>query len=102
MGLFAGFFDKKTNINIKQANSLKVVPPKKAGVKCSWFFRPTISITATIKNVMPDIKKNKVQKLGVSKPVLPVYCSTAGGMAIMMINNRKKRMEEVTFIDERG
>lgn len=73
MGLFEGFFDKKTKINIKQANNLKVVPPKNAGVKCSWFFRPTISITATTKNVIPDIKQKTVQKFGVNKPVFPVY-----------------------------
>ena len=71
MALLGSFFDKKVNINIKQANILKVVPPKKAGVRYSWSLLAVTSITANMSNVMPDIKPKTIQKPGASKPYFP-------------------------------
>ena len=88
----------KTNMNIKQANNLMVVPAKKAAVKYSWFFIFATSIAVTSNRVKIEIKINVVQKLLASKPVLPVYWSRAGGMAIMIIKNRKDKIELVIFI----
>ena len=90
----------KTKINIKHASNLMVVPPKKAAVKYSWFFCLTASMPVTKIKVRAVIKINTVQKLLTNKLVLPLYCSNAGGIAIMMINSKKERIEGRIFINK--
>ncbi len=68
-----GFLRAKINMKIRHASSLMVVPAKKAGVKCSWFFCLAHSIPTTNKKVRADININVVQKFGASKPLFPVY-----------------------------
>jgi len=76
-----------------------VVPPKKAAVKYSWLFCLTSSIPVTSKNVRPDINENTTQKFFAKYAVLPVYCNKAGGIAIIIINNRKENIDGEIFID---
>lgn len=94
-----GFLRTKTKIKIRQASSLMVVPPKKAAVKYSWLFCLTSSIPVTTKNVRPDMNEKTTQKLSAKNAVLPVYCSNTGGMAIIIINNRKESIDVEIFID---
>jgi hypothetical protein len=75
-----------------------VVPARNAGVKYSWFFCLAKSIPINNKKVSPDIKINVAQKPGVKKSLFPVCWSTAGGMAIMKMNSRKKKIEVEIFI----
>jgi len=77
----------KTSKKTRQANSLKVVAPKKAPAYISLFLACTVKTTSNTKSVKPDIKKNIAQKPGTSQFSNPAYFRAKGTIATRQVNN---------------